>query len=110
MAETDQATPGIEKRPSLARKATGWLLLPYGIGALGVWYGFPLQWNAFGIKFILTLLPIGLAIKDVPFGTHPSEDKWGWYHFAATVTYLILVSWFALSHPVWVGCSWGVCF
>jgi hypothetical protein len=110
MTETDQASPSVEKHASQARKATGWLLLPFGVGALGVWFAFPPQWNAVGVKFILILLPIALAIKDVPFGAHPSEDKWGWYHFAATVAYLILVSWFALSHPVLVGCYWGVCF
>jgi uncharacterized membrane protein SirB2 len=110
MVETEQPALQKESQVSLARKATGWLVLPYGIGALGIWFGFPLQWNAFGFKFILILVPIVLAIKAVPVRSRAQEDKWSWRHFLATLVYLILVSWLVFRKPVLLGCCWGVCF
>ncbi|MGO9446258.1 MAG: hypothetical protein ACLPXB_15990 [Thiobacillaceae bacterium] len=110
MAETEQPALQKETKASLARKATGWLVLPYAIGALAVGIGFPLQWNVFGFKFILILVPVVLAIKAVPIKSKTHQDKWSWRHFLVALIYLSLVSWLVFRNPVLLGCCWGVCF
>lgn len=110
MNSSDLPVPPEKQQHSPARKATGWLLVPYLVGSLGAWYGFPLEWNAFGLKFVLIVaLPV-LALVKVPRAPLPENDEWRWRHFFGTLAYLVLASWLVFREPTLVGCSWGVCF
>lgn len=110
MNSADSTTSPATQMPSPARKATGFLLAPYFIGALAIHYALPLNWNAFGAKFVLILVLPVLAMKKVPMSQVSSDDKWQWPHFFATILYLVLASWLMFHKRVLVGCYWEVCF